>query len=259
MLRILLFVGFILLWVLMPVFSRANAVDNVSLGIANYIPIQGSNIKNGDIISFSNKGYFLSSKPYDPFIIGVVITNPAVSLSLVNGGKNNYPVATSGNIEVNVNSSNGNIRSGDLITTSSIPGVGMRATKTGYVIGSATSSYSSKNPKEVGKVNISLNLHYAYLASPVLSNLKDIFNLSILATYETPSAVFKYFVAGIVIILAALFGFLSFGRTANKGIEALGRNPLAGKMIELGIVLNVLIALGILGTGLIVAIVIIRL
>lgn len=257
--RILLFVGSILLWVLLPIYQQVYAVDNVSLGIANYIPIQGSNIKNGDIISFSNKGYFLSNKPYDPFIIGVVITNPAVSLSLVNGGKNNYPVATSGNIEVSVTSANGNIKSGDLITTSSIPGVGMRATKTGYVIGSATSSYNSKNPKEIGKVNISLNLHYAYLASPVLSNLKDIFNLSVLATYETPSAVFKYFVAGIVIVLAALFGFLSFGRTANNGIEALGRNPLAGKMIELGIFLNVLIALGILGTGLVVAIIIIRL
>lgn len=235
------------------------AADSISLGIANYYPVEGSNIKNGDIVSFSNKGYFQSSKPYDPMVIGVVVSKPAVSLSLANPAKNSYPVVSSGNVEVNVASVNGNIDVGDLITTSSVKGVGMKATKTGYVIGSATTSYSSSDPKAVGKVMITLNLHYAYLNSSTLSSLKDVFNLSLLATYESPSAVFKYAIAGIVIVLSAIIGFLSFGRAANTGVEALGRNPLAGKFIEFGIFLNVLITIGIIAAGLGIAIFIIRL
>lgn len=257
--KILLVGGLFFIWVLIPFARPVYAVDNVSLGVANYVPINDSNIKNGDIVSFANNGYSLSKVPYDPFTIGVVITNPAVSLSVINDNKYNYPVASSGNVAVNVTAMNGDIKKGDLITTSNIPGVGMKALKAGYVIGLATSSFSSKNPKEVGQINISLNLHYAYLTSPVISNLKDIFNLSLLATYETPSAVFKYVVAGLVIVIAAVLAFLSFGRAANTGVEALGRNPLAGKMIELGIFLNVLITVGILLAGLAVAIVIVKL
>lgn len=256
--KIIFAVGLIFLWFLNAP-QHLFAADTVSLGIANYYPVDGSNIQNGDIVSFTNKGYFQSSTPYDPMVIGVIVTKPAVSLSLANPAKNSYPVVGSGNVDVNVTSANGDINVGDLITTSKVKGVGMKATKTGYVIGSAITSYSSSNPKAVGKVTIALNLHYAYLNSTTLSSLKDVFNLSLLATYESPSAVFKYAIAGIVIVLSAIIGFLSFGRAANTGVEALGRNPLAGKFIEFGIFLNVLITIGIIAAGLGIALFIIRL
>lgn len=250
--------GFLLLWVLIPIFSPAMAAnDDISLGIANYFTIQGS-VKDGDIIAFTNKGYFQSKVAYDPSIIGVVTSNPAVSLSIQGSGKNSYPVSSAGNVEVNVSNTNGNIKKGDLITTSSIPGVGIKADKTGYVIGTALSDFVGEK-NEVGQINVALNLHYAYSGSKTISSLKDILNLSLLATYESPSAVFKYVVAGIVIVLSALLGFLSFGRTANTGVEALGRNPLAGKMIQLGIIINVVVTVAIIGAGLLIAVFIIRL
>jgi hypothetical protein len=250
--------GFLLLWVLVPVFFQVlAATDDVSLGIANYFTIQG-NVKDGDIVTFTNKGYFPSKASYDPSVIGVVTSNPAVSLSIQGSGKNSYPVSSAGNVEVNVSNVNGNIKKGDLITTSDINGVGMRATKTGYVIGTAMSDFVGEK-NEVGQINVALNLHYAYSGSKAVSSLKDILNLSLLATYESPSAVFKYVVAGIVIILSALLGFLSFGRTANTGVEALGRNPLAGKMIQLGIIINVVVTVAIIGAGMLIAIFIIRL
>ena len=233
--------------------------QNISLGIANYVPISGSNIIDGDIVASTEKGYILSKGPYNPLVIGVVATKPAVSLSITGSDDKSYPVVTAGNVRVNVTSVNGDIKKGDFVTSSSIVGKGMKATQTGYVIGLALDPYASPDKKAVGSINISLNLHYSYSSSKTQSSLKDIFNLSLLATYETPSAVFKYVVAGVIILLSFFLGVISFGRVANTGIEALGRNPLAGKMIQLGIVLNVAITLAIIVAGFVMAFLIIRL
>jgi hypothetical protein len=239
--------------------TKAFADGDVSLGIANYLPVQGSNIKNGDIVSFTNKGYFLSKTAYDSTVIGIVTTNPAVSLNIKNGSKNNYPVASSGTVIVNVSTQNGTIKKGDIITTSEIPGVGMKAEKSGFVLGNAMEAFSSSNPKEIGQISVALNLHYAYSNSTSANSIKDIFNLSLNSASNSPSAFFKYLIAGIVIILSFILGFLSFGRVANTGVEALGRNPMASKMIQLGIALNVFITIAIIGAGFAMAFLIIRL
>ncbi|HRN96392.1 MAG TPA: hypothetical protein PLD54_03025, partial [Candidatus Levybacteria bacterium] len=76
---------------------------------------------------------------------------------------------------------------------------------------------------------------------------------------EEPTTVFKYFLAGLIMVLAFVIGFFSFGRIANTGIEALGRNPLASRMIQLGIMLNVLITVAIIASGLVMAYFVIRL
>ncbi len=240
-----------------PAFAQES--QNISLGIANYVPIEGDDVKNGDIISSNEKGYFLSRTPYDPLVIGVVSTKPAVSLNLETGDKSSYPVVTSGNVEVNVSSINGDIKEGDFISSSMIPGAGMKAKQTGYVIGRALEPYSSSDKNAVGSINIALNLHYSYSSEKTGDSLRDILSLSVLATYESPSAVFKYVVAGVVILLSFILGVVSFGRVANTGVEALGRNPLAGKMIQIGIVLNVLITLSIIAAGFGMAYLIIRL
>lgn len=251
------FICVLMIWQSSIVHAQVN--ENISIGVANEVPISDKNVKNGDIISSTNKGYFLSKIPYDPLVIGVVSTKPAVSLNLDPGDSSSYPVVTSGNVLVNVTSVNGNIKKGDFIASSVVPGAGMKAKQTGYVIGRALEDYNSTNPKEVGSINIALNLHYSYSSEKTAGSIRDIFNLSLLATYESPSAVFKYVVAGIVIILAFLLGVFSFGRVANTGVEALGRNPLAGKMIQFGIVFNVLITLTIIAAGFGMAFLIIRL
>ncbi len=233
--------------------------QNISLGIANYVTIKDKDVRNGDIVSSTEEGYALSRIPYDPLVIGVVSTNPAVSLNIEGSEDDSYPVVTSGNVEINVTSLNGDIKAGDLITSSTIPGAGMKANQTGYILGRALDDYSSSNKSEVGRINIALNLHYSYSSSKTPPGIKDILSLSVLATYESPSAVFKYVVAGVVIMLSFILGVVSFGRVANTGVEALGRNPLAGKMIQIGIVLNVLITLSIIAAGFGMAYLIIRL
>ena len=53
-----------------------------------------------------------------------------------------------------------------------------------------------------------------------------------------------------MVVASFVFGILHFGKMAKSGVEALGRNPLAAKTIQFGILLNVLIAIVIMALGL---------
>ena len=232
-------------------------VSAASLGMSNYVPIIDKQVKDGNIIISTPKGYGLSHQEYDANIVGVVSLNSAIVFS-GQSTANSYPVVSSGKTSILVSTVNGPIKKGDLITTSEIAGIGMKANKSGYVLGMALSDYQVKNTNQIGIAQVALNIHYATLNINVTKNLLDVFKLSSLATYEQPLTVFKYFIAALIVFASFFFGFFVFGRVAGKGVEALGRNPLAGKMIEMGIIMNVIITVVIILSGLGLALVILR-
>ncbi len=235
--------------------------QNFISGVANYVKISDKSVKNGDIVSVGTKEYSLANKPYDSLIGGVVVLEPALSIDLTDGIKS-YPIVTTGKAFVNVNTSNGDIKIGDPITASKTPGTGMKATQPGYVIGAAQENYSEKDTKKTGSILVVLDTHYAYPPVPGVgsgSKILEIFNLTAAASYQQPSLFIKYAISAFVVILTFVIGFLSFGRIASNGLTALGRNPLAGRMIQIGIFLNVLIALAIIFSGLLLSYLIIRL
>lgn len=239
------------------VVQTSNAQD-ISFGVATYVPISQDNVKNGSIVSTTNKGFELSSRAYDPLIFGVVSQNPAVSF----GGQvqeKTYPIISSGQAYVLVNGENGAIKSGDLITASTALGVGMKASKSGFVVGSALADFTPKTATEQQVIPLSLNLHFFTTKSSLPSKLSDLFNFSLIAATDEPLTVFKYVVALFIIVLSFVLGLVSFGKIATNGIEALGRNPLASKMIELGIAFNVIITISIIAAGIVMALFIIRL
>ena len=119
----------------------------------------------------------------------------------------------------------------------------------------ALNNYTSK---QIGMIQVALNIRYATLNVKITDNLLDIFKLSSLATYEQPLTVFKYFISALVVFASFFFGFFVFGKVAGKGVEALGRNPLASKMITLGIIFNVIITVSIILSGLGLALIILR-
>ncbi len=235
-------------------FSFVLKVGATSLSFSSYLPIVDKNVQDGQIIISTPKGNVLSRTEYDPNIYGVVSNSSAIVFS---GGNESgsYPIVTTGKTGVEVTAADGPIKAGDFITTSSIPGVGMKAVKSGYVLGTAMEGYSGKG---IGKIQVALNIHYATLNVNIANNLLDVFKLSSLATYEQPLTVFKYFVAALIIFASFFFGFFVFGRVASKGVEALGRNPLASKMIQLGIIINVAITVAVILAGLGLAVVILR-
>jgi len=98
-----------------------------------------SMFSNGTIVSSENATMRaelrMANKSYDEYMVGVYYKNNKT-------GENNAlmisnPVSSVGITYVKYNSENGTINKGDLITSSSEPGVGMKATKSGMMVGIA--------------------------------------------------------------------------------------------------------------------------
>src|SRR3989339_246034 len=81
--------------------------------------------------SLESNGYLLA---------GIVSTRPGFLAGM--NDADSYPVALQGRVPTKVNLENGPISIGDPIAISSIPGVGMTATQTDYVVGLALESYN---------------------------------------------------------------------------------------------------------------------
>ncbi|MEK7480974.1 MAG: hypothetical protein AAB604_02645, partial [Patescibacteria group bacterium] len=100
------------------------------------------------------KGIKRSSMPYEQSLIGVVSTNPALLIGADSAGEGYpTPVALAGRVPVKVTSENGPIEPGDFLTSSSIPGVAMKAIKAGAVFGQALSGYDGAQG-ETGTVEV---------------------------------------------------------------------------------------------------------
>lgn len=230
--------------------------SNTSFAVANNVPIKDKIIHDGDIVSTTATGFVLSRVPYDSSMNGVV-SNDAAIIFVVAGENATYPVVSSGTAQVNCSNKEGSIKKGDLVTSSTDAGTCMKSTQAGYVLGTALEDFKPEATE--GKLRVALNVHYVTPSFTLSNSLTDIFKLSAIASYEQPLTVFKYVIAAIVVICSFVFGFWYFGRIARTGVEALGRNPLASRMIQFGIIINVVITVAIIGAGLILALVIIRL
>ena len=222
-----------------------------SFGVARFVPLDDKDSEDGTIISFTSKKYTASRFAYDADVIGVVSANPAVVFKVEGSGKN--PILSDGNVYVRITAKNGAIVKGDEIAPSDIPGVGMKATRSGFVIGTALEDYNPKNPSEINTVSVALNMHYLLREPKIAKGFFEALQLTALATYEAPTIVFRYFLAALLVIVSSILGAFTFAKIARNGIEALGRNPLAGKTIQVGILMNVMITVAIVFSGLAVA------
>ena len=221
---------------------RVFAQDTTSSGIAVSVPVNDDNAVDGKIVSATSAGYKLSRIEMDPTIYGVITTNPAVAFDTQNAQGGYKYVMSQGKSLVYVSSKNGNIKKNDLVTSSTTPGVGEKATTNGFVLGTALEDYSSNNPNQTGKILVSINIHYNGAFVDTKSNLLQNLKTAGTATFLTPLASLRYLLAGVISIIAFALGFIYFGRVASKGVEALGRNPLASRMIQVSVVINVLLA-----------------
>ncbi len=112
----------------------------------NYYTTDDS-IGPGDVVAIDSSlpaGVKKASRPYDSKALGVVSTAPGITLddAIGLGYGRAVPVALAGRIPVKVSTENGRVKTGDLLTPSSLPGVAMKATKAGQVIGQALQDFS---------------------------------------------------------------------------------------------------------------------
>ncbi|MFZ2681735.1 MAG: hypothetical protein WAZ14_01420 [Patescibacteria group bacterium] len=121
---------------------------------------------------------------YDDRIAGVVSTRPGFLAGTYKPGDS--PIALSGRVPTKVNTQNGSIAIGDPLTTSSTPGVAMKATQPGPIVGYALQNFSGTN----GMISVFIRASYydgdgsqvpAMAAAPVsgVGNTADLTSLSL--------------------------------------------------------------------------------
>ncbi len=236
---LLMFVG-----ALAPVLAQ-----NIS-SIAISVPIPGD-VKEGNLVCSDKNGYFLCNKEYQSSIYGVVTLNPSVSIN--NAADGMYQVSTVGIVNVLVSAKNGNIAKGDLVTTSTDSGVGQKATKNGFVLGSADEDYSPANPTDTALVAVAINIHQTVDLADFRTNLLSVLQSGLTGITLSPIAILRYLAAAIMVIISFVLGFIYFGRVTKAGVEAIGRNPVARGTIQSSIVFHIILTLGIAAVGLIIA------
>jgi hypothetical protein len=109
-----------------------------NVGVAQQKSTDENMFSNGTIVSSENATLRaqpkMTNKPYDELMFGIYYENNSVPNGPV---IRTNPFVSSGVTYVKYNSENGQIKKGDLITSSSTPGEGMKATQSGMVIGIA--------------------------------------------------------------------------------------------------------------------------
>lgn len=216
---------------------RAQAAEEDFTGMASTIEIL-ENAPEGSIIAITSKGYALANREYDTGIYGVVTKTPGVSLENI-PRDNLHDVVYAGQTQALVSAANGEIKKNDLITSSATPGVGRKATTNGFVLGTALESYADQKP---GKILVYVNPHYnSSFSEGPSKNIFEILRNARQSAYLSPLESLRYLVAALVALLSFILGFTYFGRVAQKGVEAIGRNPLAGKFIQISIILNLVL------------------
>ena len=221
-----------------------------SVGTAVSIPIIDKDIKDGNIIAATPKGYGMTSIAYDSAMYGVYTDSPAIFLQNTTNDKEGKPVITSGKVDVLVSTINGNIKKNDLITTSTILGIGQKASRNGMVLGTALQDYSNSNQKAVGKITVAVNPHFAASFADNKTNVLEVLRNASDPTTLTQATSLRYVLAAIIVLISFGVGFVYFGRVTSKGIEAMGRNPLAIRTIQLNLVLNLILMIIIITAGL---------
>jgi hypothetical protein len=102
------------------------------------VPNTNSSFINGTILSSKNgtrrAELKMSDKSYDEYMVGVYFDNLMVENSAMLKVK---PLTSGGITYVRFNNENGQIVSGDPITSSATPGVAMKATESGIILGVA--------------------------------------------------------------------------------------------------------------------------
>lgn len=227
---------FLLFFFPLPAFAQ-----NTSIEVTSVYKIADKDAVEGDILVSTDKGLVRATVTSDSKTFGVLQVKPVVVYR--SGDPGSKPVIRSGVATVNVTNSGGPIKYGDYITSSTTAGKGQKANESGYVLGIALANFDSKD--KTGAIPVAIKVEYTGLdQSRFTSQLFGFVGNSFLANVADPKnlgLIIRYIAAGIIIILSFTFGFLTFSRSILKGVDALGRNPLAKSAIQFSMVVNIIL------------------
>ncbi len=214
--------------------------------VAVNVEVKDTDASAGDIISATRDGFKKATQAYDVAIYGVVTSAPIISVRPKTD--NTRAVVSAGEALVRVSTANGEIKDGDLITSSTTAGVGQKATQPGYIVGKALGSYNDSSKPGLVPIIVNLSFFGGSSASGGVGSL-----LNLVASPANPRYLFAAIIGIIVLILATIATI----RLVTSGVTAVGRNPLARGTIYRTMIIAglVVIILAIAGAGVVIAII----
>lgn len=218
-------------------------------GTATSLQIVTEDAKPGNIITHKNEQFTLTKEPFDTDIFGVVVENSSLSLVDITDATSKL-IMQAGEAQILVSNSNGEIKKGDYVTSSSVSGVGQKADKTGFVIGKALEDYISTDPNVPGLIWCTVEVKMAYVNNNVQTNLLAAIRSGALSPLLNPVESLRYMLAALIVAATFIIGFSTFGRSSGRSIEALGRNPLAQGSIRTAMIFNMILSFGVMLIGL---------
>lgn len=235
-----------LVWLVSASGARA---QGLFMGWGLTTPVVDQTTTRGDVICVYPEGLAICREEYSQSIYAIVADQTAVELN--DTTEPGQPVViSSGRGVVRVTAAAGPIARGDFLTTSSVPGVAQKAVHSGYVLGVALSDYAPSDATEIGEVEATINIHFESRLGSSRSNLIEVLRQGLSAPLFEPLSALRYVLAAFLVLSAFVLGFVYYGKVAQRGVEALGRNPLAASSIQRSIYLHILIVIGIFGVGL---------
>ena len=144
-------------------FSHAVSLTSGAFDYAEDYPTYDETIEPGDIVAIDpNYVDFVKKADGTTPAIGIYSKNPGLRLQksadAPDTGEKWVPIALVGRVPLKVSTENGPIMAGDSLALSkTIPGVAMKATKAGNIIGKALENY---NDSEIGLINVFINNSY---------------------------------------------------------------------------------------------------
>jgi F0F1-type ATP synthase membrane subunit c/vacuolar-type H+-ATPase subunit K len=123
----------------------------------------------------------------------------------------------------------------------------------GYMLGYALTGLSEEEGTEFqyqdktlrqGQVRVLMNIRpIAYTGGNIFATLQQAqaASVDIIRDQRSRDRYFRYFIALLIVVFTVYFSYRTFGKNVSKGIEGIGRNPLAKASIQAMIVLNMIL------------------
>lgn len=251
----------VLLFILFALFLNAKTYSLAQFGsnLAEYLPVSEEKVETGDLISLKDGQYKKSGQRYDPSVVGVVDLNPAVVIESQTVKSAGFvPIIPAGEVRLKFSNLLGDVKKGDYLTTSEIPGVAVKFEPLQGVspLGVALVDTNITNKDEIALIDVFLYRRNYFVEQDnpyrenVLTALINRLQIGDMQRYESPSQLIRVFFGILTIIISFVLGFLAFRKFIAKGLISLGRNPLAAKYILFNMFLGLLLVVAILGFGL---------
>jgi len=221
--------------------------------IAVNVEIEDFEVQEGMVVSVKEGKYSLAKADYDQGVYGVIVSDPALTLNKTSS--TTQALVTNGQAQVLVSKKNGEIKTGDLVTTSKDKGIAQKATRSGHVLGKALSNFPDGKSSETGLIPVLININYnqvsAQSESLTQAGIDEVAKkISTVFLTGNLAGIFKYLFAILLGAISFFLGLNHFVRSNRTAVEAIARNPLAKDQIQRQLAFGNLTILSVSGLGL---------